>query len=417
MRTHTHLSPPPPLALQFVLVAAAIGVNACAKPKPVGQADAVPASAAPAAPGVPDTTAPPPPPAAPRFLSVGDPAPSIAGLTWIRPGPQDAVAHGPVSAFEPGTMYVLDFWATWCGPCMGIFPHTSDLQDRFAKDKVRFVAVSIWENTRPLGNHASYAERVRSFSEKHKDAMRFDVAYEGDDGPMARAYMRAANRVSIPSVFIVGRDGTIAWIGHPSFDLDRVLEAMVAGTFDASAEEAASRDRESRRLQGMKLATALQRHIHAGEHEDAVKMCDEILALDTERTMFAPTAATKFRVLLTGVKDPARAAAYARRAVTDYPKAPAVPIGIAGAVLLAEGAPERSVPLANEMMDLAEAQLQGKVTTNSDAATIGPAAFYTALARLETLIPAAGEPVRAMLEEDLRRYKDTQANSPASAPK
>lgn len=351
-------------------------------------------------------------PVVPKPLTVGDAAPSIAELLWVRNGPHVIDAPGPVTSFEPGTIYVLDLWATWCGPCEGLFPHASELQEKFAKDNVRFIAISIWEPTKPLGNYSSYFERVQTYAQKHADIMRFDVAYEGDNAAIAAAYMRAANRVSIPSVFIVGRDGKVAWIGHPSMDLDRVLGAMVSGTFDPVAEESAVQEREARRLSGMQAAARLQNHIHAGQFEDAVKSCDEILALDTERTMFAPTAAAKFRVLLTGVKDPARAAAYAQQAVKDYPNAPAVPIGIAGAVLLADGAPERSVSLANEMMDIAETLLQGKTGKRGEETGVGPSAFYAAVARLETLIPAAGDPMRAQLEEDLRRYKDTGGAAP-----
>ncbi len=401
-------------------LALALLAASCAKQRSDEEAPGKTAVAPPATPIAepPGESAPPQMDEAPpaRFLTVGDEAPSIAGLEWIRPGPQQVVAHGPVASFEPGTIYVLDFWATWCGPCEGLFPHTSELQDRFAKDKVRFIAVSIWEPSRPLGNYSSYAERVKAYVQKHEDTMRFDVAYEGDGAAMAAAYMRAANRVSIPSVFVIGRDGRVAWIGHPSMDLEGVLTAMVAGTFDPIAQEKIVHERESRRLKGMQAATRLQNHIHAGEYEEAVKCCDEILALDPERVMFAPTAAAKFRVLLTGVKDPARAAEYAKQAVKDYPNAPAVPIGIAGAILLADGAPSRSVPLANEMMDTAEKLLQGRVSMQPDEGAIGPAAFYAAVSRLETLIPAAGDPTRAQLERELRTYKDTHATAPGVAP-
>lgn len=413
-----------------ILLALTLLLSACAAkpaPKPAPKPADAPSTAAPhhhddhtthdhAAPHtIPAPPAPPadPPPPASRLLSVGDPAPSIAGVTWIRPGPQPGIPHDPVTAFEPGTIYVLDFWATWCGPCIELFPHSSDLQDRFAKDKVRFIAISLWETTRPLGNNDSYAQRVKAFAEKHKDTMRFDVAYEGDNAAMAAAYMRAANRVSIPSVFIVGRDGKIAWIGHPSFDLERVLTAMIAGTFDPAGEEQVIRSREQRRLQGMKLASQLQQRVHEGKFEEAVSMCDEILALDPERAMFAPTAIAKFRVLLTGVKDPTRAGEYARQAVKDYPRSPTVPIGIAGTILLADGAPERSVPLANEMMDLAE----GKAAQAPQTA-IGPAAMYAAIGRLEALIPMATEPTRSQLQADLATYRSTHPSAliPPPAP-
>ena len=43
--------------------------------------------------------------------------------------------------FEPGKVYVIEFWATWCGPCRQSMPHISDLADKY-KDTVTFVGVS-----------------------------------------------------------------------------------------------------------------------------------------------------------------------------------------------------------------------------------------------------------------------------------
>ncbi|MFO0958855.1 MAG: TlpA disulfide reductase family protein [Isosphaeraceae bacterium] len=50
----------------------------------------------------------------------------------------------PVLAFEPGKTYVVEFWATWCGPCLATIPHLTDLQKKY-KD-ITFIGVSIWED-------------------------------------------------------------------------------------------------------------------------------------------------------------------------------------------------------------------------------------------------------------------------------
>jgi hypothetical protein len=240
--------------------------------------------------------------------------------------------------------------------------------------------------------------------------MRFDVAYEGDNAAMAAAYMRAANRVSIPSVFIVGRDGKIAWIGHPSFDLERVLASMVAGTFDPAGEEQVIRSREQRRLQGMKLASQLQQRVHEGKFDEAVSMCDEILALDPERAMFAPTAIAKFRVLLTGVKDPARAGEYARQAVKDYPRLTTSPSASQVRPPRRRGRAAASPSPTNDGPGREQA-----ATTRGRP--IGPAAMYAAIAPPQALIPHGHRATRSQLQADLATYRSTHPSTHPPRPR
>jgi thiol-disulfide isomerase/thioredoxin len=63
-----------------------------------------------------------------------------------------------------GTAVVLDFWATWCGPCIKAIPHLNQLVDEFAGRPVRFISVTYEkeEVVRPVLAKHPCARRSRS---------------------------------------------------------------------------------------------------------------------------------------------------------------------------------------------------------------------------------------------------------------
>ncbi|QQS07815.1 MAG: redoxin family protein [Phycisphaerales bacterium] len=159
-------------------------------------------------------------PAASNKLSVGDAAPAISVETFVK--------GEPVTGFEKGKTYVVEFWATWCGPCIASMPHLSELQAEYKSKGVTFIGVNVWEDK-------VYSEKtlakVREFVEKQGDKMAYTVAFDGAAKGMDEAYMKAGKRNGIPSAFLVDGSGKIAWIGHP-MELDFVLPEVAGGTWD-----------------------------------------------------------------------------------------------------------------------------------------------------------------------------------------
>jgi thiol-disulfide isomerase/thioredoxin/tetratricopeptide (TPR) repeat protein len=156
-------------------------------------------------------------------LGLGDPAPKLDVKSFVK--------GEPIATLEPGKFYVVEFWATWCGPCRVSIPHLTKLQKKHPK--VAFIGVSIWEQDQ---------NAVKPFVDTMGDQMAYRVATDaipekGDanDGIMASKWMKAAGQGGIPTAFIIDKGRRIAWIGHP-MSMDEPLEKIVNGSWDLRKE-------------------------------------------------------------------------------------------------------------------------------------------------------------------------------------
>ncbi len=170
-----------------------------------------------------------------ELLTSGSAAPALDIEHWIH---KDQPQFAPVTKFEAGKVYVVEFWATWCGPCVASMPHLAKLQAELADKGVRIVSISDEE----LDTVDQFLEReVRQGASGNEAAAKtyreLTSAYSLTTDPDKSSfndYMEAAAQNGIPTAFIVGKDAKIEWIGHP-MEMDGPLHAIVEGTWDRAA--------------------------------------------------------------------------------------------------------------------------------------------------------------------------------------
>ncbi|WP_235935050.1 TlpA disulfide reductase family protein [Candidatus Laterigemmans baculatus] len=211
-----------------------------------------------------------------EVLTIGSKAPPLDIEHYLH---KDDDKFQPVTKFEEGKTYIVEFWATWCGPCIQSMPHLAELQREYADQNVRLVSISNEE-----------LETVQTFLKKpvpDKEDLTFGEltsAYTLTTDPDESAYqdyMQAAGQNGIPTAFIVGKSGLIEWIGHP-MSMDEPLAQVVDGSWDRQEFAKEFKEKQANELA---LTKAMQL-MRAGKTSEAVALLDErIKATDSEDSL------------------------------------------------------------------------------------------------------------------------------------
>jgi thiol-disulfide isomerase/thioredoxin len=169
-------------------------------------------------------------------LQIGDKAPELRYSKWIK--------GRPTKLDEPGRFYVVEFWATWCGPCIASMPHLSEFAKKHQKEAT-VIGVDIWEakGGDTSKRYESFLPKVKKFVKGMGDKMSYEVAMDNNDQFMGNQWMRAAGQDGIPCSFMI-RDGIILWIGHP-INLDSIYTVLNSGNYDVAKARKEANDRRA----------------------------------------------------------------------------------------------------------------------------------------------------------------------------
>jgi len=161
-------------------------------------------------------------------LKVGDAAPTFEVSDWVK---------GKPFKIEKGKVYVVEFWATWCGPCKTSIPHLSELAKKYS-GKITFIGVSLFEHS------SDYLSKVSSFVTDMGSKMDYNVGCGPDGSGMSKTWMTAAGQNGIPTAFVVDQSSKITYIGHPMQMTTEFLDGVVAGKVKASTAAAEAKKAE-----------------------------------------------------------------------------------------------------------------------------------------------------------------------------
>ncbi len=176
---------------------------------------------------------------------------ALGKLDWVK-------GEAPGS-WEPGKVYVLECWATWCGPCIAAIPHVDALYDKYSEKGLRVIGVNVWEDGK---------DKVSAFVKDKGDGMSYPVAYTGKGGVFEEEWLKPAGVRGIPHAFVV-KDGKVLFSTHPMQLSETVVEDLLAGgEREAKAIESVA---EARKKQE-ELSAAMQAFREAGAKKDIPAM-------------------------------------------------------------------------------------------------------------------------------------------------
>ncbi|OKO84313.1 alkyl hydroperoxide reductase [Bradyrhizobium sp. NAS96.2] len=156
------------------------------------------------------------------MLRMESPAPPMIVKSWLR--------GQPLTSFQIGVVYIIEFWATSCGPSVAAMLYLARLQRKYRDSGLEVIGVaSQWRASTTAEPRIEFDACLTETLSR----LNYRVALDTDE--MRNAWSDPRSSLAIPTSFVVDRDRHIAFVGSPT-QLDYVLPKVVAGVWRKSDE-------------------------------------------------------------------------------------------------------------------------------------------------------------------------------------
>ena len=133
----------------------------------------------------------------------------------------------PVKEWEKDKVYIFEFWATWCGPCLAAMPHMEQLHQAFKDNsRMQIIGVNVMDRKTP--------EALKEFIKNRPTPLNYTMAVDVDGKKTREKWLEPLKVNGIPHAFAV-KNGRLIWRGHPSQLSEKTMQAMLKPDFSAAS--------------------------------------------------------------------------------------------------------------------------------------------------------------------------------------
>ena len=214
-------------------------------------------------------------------LKIGDLAPKLQTGKWLR--------GQALQGFDSNHVYIVEFWATWCGPCRASIPHLSSLSQRYNANGLIVIGQNVWDSD------SAVELFVKGMGAKMDYRVTLDDKTTEQEGFMAEHWWkRQVHGHAIPMAFVIDRERRIVWMGDPMELREPMLDQILSGHFDLAKaakdfDEQKQKHDTAERQEEDKM-NQLNGALRAHEWDDATTALEDLLGMlpQEQRKNFHP---------------------------------------------------------------------------------------------------------------------------------